>query len=135
MPFSLVFALNTSTNNALMSITENIQTHLDKNELTARVFIDLRKAFGTASHDILLTKLDHYGIRGLGNDWFCSYLKGRQQFLSVGNQSSTIKKIVSGVPQASVLGLLLFLIYINDLHSCLKYSKAYHFADAANITL
>ena len=71
------FGLNTSTNNALMSITENIQTHLDKNELTAGVFIDLRKAFDTVDHDILLTKLDHYGIRGLSNDCFGSYLKGR----------------------------------------------------------
>ena len=62
------FRLNTSINNALMSIAENIQTHLDKNELTAGVFINLRKAFDTA--DILLTKLDYYGIRGLSNDWF-----------------------------------------------------------------
>ena len=65
------FRLNTSTNNALMSITENIQTHLDKNELTAGVFVDLRKAFDTVDHDILLTNLDYYGIRGLSNDWFC----------------------------------------------------------------
>ena len=86
------FRLNTSTNNALMSITENIQTHLDKNELTAGVFIDLRKALDTVYHDILLTKLGHYGIRGLPNDWFRSYLKERQQFVSIGNQSSAIKK-------------------------------------------
>ena len=62
-----------------MSIKENIQTHLDKNELTAGVFIDLRKAFDTVDHDILLTKLDQYVIRGLSNDWFRSYLTGRQQ--------------------------------------------------------
>ena len=65
------FHLNTSTNNALMSITENIQTHLDKNELTARVFVDLRKGFDIVGHGILLTKLEHYGTRGLANDWFC----------------------------------------------------------------
>ena len=62
------FRLNTSTSNALMSITENIETHLNKNELTAGVFIDLRKAFETVNHDIFLTKLDHYGIRGVAND-------------------------------------------------------------------
>ena len=82
-----------------MSITKHIQTHLDKNELTAGVFIDLRKAFDTVDHDILLTKLDHCGIRGLSNDWFRSYLKGRQQFVYTANQASTIKEILSGVPQ------------------------------------
>ena len=66
------FRLNTSTNNVLMSITEKIQTHLHKNELTAEVFIDLKKGFDTACHDILLTKFDRYGIWGLANDWFRS---------------------------------------------------------------
>ena len=70
------FRLNTSTNNALMSITENIQTHSDKNELAAGVFIDLRKDFNTVD-DILLTKPDHYRIRELSNNWFRSCLKER----------------------------------------------------------
>ena len=134
-PLQFGFRLNTSTNNARTAITENIQTHLDKNELTAGVFIDLRKAFDTVDHDILLGKLDHHGIRGLSNDWFCSYLKGRQQFVSIRNQASTIEEIVSGVPQGPVLGPLLFFIYINNLHLYLKYSKAYHFVDDTNITL
>ena len=64
-----------------------------------------------------------------------AHLKGRQQFVSVGNQASTIKELVSGVPQGYVLGSLLFVIYINDLHSCLKHSKAYHFLDNTSITL
>ena len=120
MPFNLVFAWT-----PLRAMSE---THLDKNELTARVFTDLRKAFDTIYHDILLTKLVHYQIKGLANDWFCSYLKWRKQFVSIDNLASTIKEIVSGVPQGSVLGSLLFFIYVNDLHSCLKCSKAYHIA-------
>ena len=118
-----------------MSVTENIQTHLDKNELPVRFFIDLRNAFDTVNHHILLTKLDHYGIRGLAKDWFHSCLWGRKQFVSIGNQASAVKGIVSGVPKGSALDPLLFLIYINDLHSCLKYCKTYHFADDILITL
>ena len=102
--------MNTSTNNSLISTTENIQTHLDKNELTVRVFNDLRKALDTVDYGILLTKLDHYEISGLANDSFRSYLKGRQQFVSIGNQVSATKEKVSGVPQEFVLGPLLFPI-------------------------
>ena len=119
-----------------MSIIEKIQTHLDKNELTAGVSIDLKKGFDTVYDDPLLRKLDHYGTRGLANDSFHSFINGRRQFLSIGNQASKLKEIVFEVPKGSVLGpLLLFLIYISDLHLCLKYSKAYHFADDTNITV
>ena len=100
-----------------------------------RACIDLRKAFDIVNHHILLTKLDHYGIRGLAKGWFYSYLRGRKQFVTIGNQASTVKEIVSGVPQGAALDPLLFLIYINDLHSCLKYSKTYHFADDILIAL
>ena len=68
MPFSLVFCLSTYTNNALMSIKEKIQAYLDKNGLTTRVFIDMKKTYDTVNHDTLLTKLDHYEIRELAND-------------------------------------------------------------------
>ena len=124
--------LSLSTNNALMSITENIQTELDQNKFCAGVFVDLKKAFDTVDHGILLKKLSH-GIRGTANEWFCSYLTKRKQYVITGNQVSTLNEISTGVPQGSVLGPLLFLIYINDLHNCIKYSKTYHFADDTSI--
>ena len=86
-----------------MSIIENIQAHLNKNDSTARVFIELRKVFDIVDHDILFTNFNHYGVRELANDWFGSSLKGRQQFVSIANEVSTIKEIVSGVHQGSVL--------------------------------
>ena len=122
-----------STNHALTDITETIRQALDNKKLACGVFVDLQKAFDTVNHDILIAKLDHYGIRGLANDWFSSYLKNRSQYVSILGYNSSTKPINHGVPQGSVLGPLLFLIYINDLHSAIKNSKVYHFADDTNL--
>ena len=84
------FCLSLSTNNALMLINENIQSQLDQNKFCARVFVDLKKAFDTVDHEILLKKLSHYGIRGIANEWFCSYLTKRKQYVINGNQVSTL---------------------------------------------
>ena len=127
------FCLNLSTNDVLLSIIENIQTDLDNGDFVAGVFIDLKKAFDTVDHDILLKKLEYYGVRGLSRDWIQSYLKNRKQFVSISNSTSNTKEITAGVPQRSVLGSLLFLLYINDLHRSVKYSKTFHFADDTNI--
>ena len=72
-------------------------------------------------------------MRGLSKDWFRFYLKNRKQFVSISNSTSTTKEIITGVPQGSVLGPLLFLLYINDLHRSVKYSKTYPFVDDTNI--
>ena len=107
--FQFGFRSNFSTNNALLSIVETIQSHLDKNKFCVRVFVDLKKAFDTIDHHILLQKLEHYGISGVANKRFSSYLKNRAQFVSIGNVSSAIKEILTAVPQGSVLGPLLFI--------------------------
>ena len=122
-----------STEHALLSMIERIQKTLDKGQVAVGVFVDLQKAFDTVDHDILLSKLQHYGIRGITNQWFYSYLSNRTQLVSVGNSSSDIKSVDYGVPQGSVLGPLLFLIYLNDLHYALHFSEVEHFADDTNL--
>ena len=84
-------------------------------------------------HEIVLKKLSHYGIRGIANEWFCLYLTKRKQYVIIGNQVSTVNEISTGVLQGSVLGPLLFLIYINDLPKYKSYSKTYHFTDDTSI--
>ena len=93
----------------------------------------MQKAFDTVGHDILLAKLEHYGMRGMANNWFKSYLFNRKQFVSINGHISNQSSVKYGVAQGSVLGPLLFLIYINDLNLFIKFCKVLHFADDANL--
>ena len=134
-PLQFGFRKHHSTDDTLINITENIRSALDNGKFACGIFVDLQKAFDTVNHVILLKKLEHYGIRGIGNSWFQSYLNKRSQFVSISGYDSTSKSIPHGVPQGSVLGPLLFLLYINDLHNAIKYCMVHHFADDTNLLL
>ena len=122
-----------STYHALINVTENIRKAFDDGNVGCGVFVDLQKAFNTVDHQILLAKFNHYEIRGVSNDWFKSYLSNRNQYVSINGFDSGLTTINCGVPQGSVLGPLLFLLYINDLNQAIKFCKVYHFADDTNL--
>ena len=82
---------------------------------------------------LIIRYLHHYGIRGVANKWFSSYLSNRYQKVSLNGESSSRLAVTYGVPQGSILGPLLFLIYINDMHSSMQFLTGYHFADDTNL--
>ena len=131
--FQFGFRQQYSTSHALINITENIRKALDDGNIGCGVFVDLQKAFDTVDHQILLAKLNHYGIRGVSNDWFKSYLSNRNQYVSINGYESGLAALNCGIPQGSVLGPLLFLLYINDLNQAIKFCKVHHFAGDTNL--
>ena len=132
-PQQFGFRKSYSTSHAVLSITQKIYDALESGKYAYAVFVDLQKAFDTVDHSILLSKLNHYGVRGLPLSLFKSYLTGRSQFVSVSGVNSTSSRIKHGVPQGSVLGPLLFLIYINDLSCAIRHGDVMHFADDTNL--
>ena len=109
-----------------------IRTEHWSNNYVIGIFFDLSKAFDTVNHSILLFKLNSYGIRGSALQWFNSYLSNRSQFTVVNNHNSCLQPVTIGVPQGSILGPLLFLIYINDINRASNNALLYLFADDSN---
>jgi hypothetical protein len=122
-----------STYMALMILYDKISEALDKGEHVIGIFVDLRKAFDTIDHSILLSKLSYYGIRGVALKWAASYLSNRQQYVSCHGYDSQLKTVTHGVPQGSILGPLLFLIYINDIAKVSVIMLPILFADDTNL--
>ena len=122
-----------STFMALITLLDNLRNALDSDNCAVGIFLDFQKAFDTVNHKILLGKLNCYGIRGIALDWFSSYLRNRSQTVVYNEQESEMKETLCGVPQGSILGPLLFLLYINDLPSVSKLFMPILFADDTNL--
>ena len=127
------FRKNMSTALAIIELVEEITTAIDEGKTTVGVFIDLKKAFDTVDHNILVKKLEHYGIRGLAKDWVCSYLESRRQYVCINDSNSDCLDVKCGVPQGSILGPPLFMLYVNDMCNVSKSLKSIIFADDTNL--
>ena len=126
------FRSGRNTCHATLDFVKTIEDAIEQNSYSIGVFLDLSKAFDTLNHEILLMKLSHYDIQGKEWQWFQSYLHGRCQYVELNGHKSTTMPLETGVPQGSILGPLLFLLYINDLPSATKL-KCVIFADDTNL--
>ena len=122
-----------STSFALVDFLYNVLNALDRKEITIGLYLDLSKAFDSLDHHILVDKLYCYGFRGIVHKWFKSYLSNRKQFITSDGCKSQLMTIRCGVPQGSILGPLLFILYVNDICNVSEQLKLILFADDTSV--
>ena len=127
------FCRNRSTTTNLLEFWNNVTEYIENSLSTSILYTDLRKAFDTVPHDLLLHKISRYGINGKTGEWIKEFLNNRSQRVSVGNELSLSRHVESGVPQGAVLSGMLFSLYINDLPETLKFAQISMYADDAKI--
>ena len=122
-----------STELAAIELVDRLSNYLDAGKVPVSVFLDLSKAFDTLNHTILIEKLRYYGLNDYSLNWFHSYLHDRLQFTEYNSVCSDVVTLSTGVPQGSILGRLLFIIYMNDIQAATSHFKAILYADDTNL--
>ena len=127
------FCKNSNTSDAIIEFIDYVYSSLDKKQSAIALYLDYSKAFDTINQDKLMSKLHHNGIKGVTLSWFKSYICNMKQYVSVKNSSSSLSNITLGVPQGSVLGPVLFVLHINDMHRSSNKMHFVHFADDTTV--
>ena len=127
------FCKNSNTSDAIIEFLDYVYSSLDNKQSTIAVYLDFSKVLDTVNHNISTSKLLHNGVRGVMQRWFESYFSNRKQYVSIRNCNSSMSNISLGVPQGSVLGSVLFLLYIIDMYRSSNQMRFVHFADDTTV--